>query len=161
MRKIYRPEKGKEAPLDRVERAYRQSCNYVTNMRKTCLFLFGKFEELVNLDAAYVRGRYRRWGTVGFILNQVGLDDSFEVIRWLWEQFQGKRHSFYRYTIDLQDDHIRLSVFISPHRVLKELLFKSGENELSLPVFLNRLNNLDYERLRDETEYYINQKGKK
>ena len=141
--------------MDRVERAYRQSCNYITNMRKTCLFLFGKFENLVNLDAVYVRGRYRRWGTVGFILNRLTLEDSFEVIRWLWDQFEGKRHSYYRYTIDLQDDMTRLSVFISPHKVLKDFLFKEGEDELSLPVFLNRLNNLDHDRLRDETEFYM------
>ena len=145
--------------MDRVERAYRQSCNYVTNMRKTCLFLFGKFEELIPLDVVLVRGKYRRWGTVGFILNQLSLEDSFDVMKWLWTQFHGKRHSFYRYTVDLQDDKVRLSVFISPHKVLKGLLFKKGEDELTLPVFLNRLNNLNFERLHDETEYYVKEKG--
>ena len=143
--------------MDKVERAYRQSCNFLTNMRKTCLYLFSRFEGQAQLDSTYVRGRYRRWGTIGFVFSNFTFEEGVEIVSWMWDQFSDKKHSFYRYTFDREDDgRIRLSIFIAPHRVLKELLFKRGEDQLSLAEFLNRVNNIDHDKLRNNTEYSFN-----
>jgi len=120
-------------------------------MRKACLFLFEKFEHLADYNAVFVRGEYRRKGTIGFVLNTISLEDCFAVIEWFQTQFQSKRHSFYRYTIDVVDGHERLSIFIAPHWSLKNTLFKTNEAQVPLAVFLNRLNNLDL----DDIEAYI------
>ncbi len=140
---------GKETYLDPAQRAFHQTCNYITNMRRACLFLFEMFEHLTNFNAVYVRGEYRRRGTIGFIINSLSLPECFTVIEWFQIQFQSKRHSFYRYTIDVIDGHERLSIFISPHWSLKNTLFKPKESEVPLSVFLSRLNNIDLDEMKE------------
>jgi hypothetical protein len=121
-------------------------------MKRACLFLFGKFENLTNFDAVYVRGGYRGHGTIGFVVNTISLADCFEVIMWFQKQFKSKHHSFYRYTIDIVERHERLSIFIAPHNILKKILFEDGEKQVSLAVFLNTLNNLNFDYLQMKIE---------
>lgn len=135
--------------MDPAQRAFHQTCNYITNMRKACLFLFERFEHLTDYNAVFVRGEYRRKGTIGFIVNNISLEDCFMVIERFQTQFQSKRHSFYRYTIDIIDGHERLSIFIAPHWSLKNMLFKAKEAQVPLSVFLSRLNNLDLDAMED------------
>lgn len=145
--------------MDPAQRAFHQTCNYITNMRKACLFLFERFEHLTDYNAVYVRGEYRRRGTLGFVVNSTSLADCFSVIEWFQTQFQSKRHSFYRYTIDIIDGHERLSIFISPHWSLKNMLFKSKESQVPLSVFLSRLNNLDLDDIKEYIEGSVGRRG--
>lgn len=134
--------------MDPALRVYHRSCNYVTNMKRACLYLFGKFENLVGFNSLYVRGGYRGPRTIGFVINTISLEDCFEVIEWFRKQFQSKHHSFDRYTIDILDGRECLSIFIKSHVILKEILFEDGEDLLSLSVFLNKLNNLNFQYLK-------------
>lgn len=138
--------------MDSTRRRYFQACNYVTNMKRACLFLFEQFENLTNFDAVYVRGGYRGYGTVGFVVNAINLKDCFKVIEWFRKQFKSKSHSFYRYTIDVVDDHERLSIFVTLPRALREILFEGKEKQVSLAVFLNTLNNLNFDYLQMKIE---------
>jgi hypothetical protein len=144
--------------MDPALRAYHRNCNYITNMRKACLFLFGKFENLVDFDTVHVRGGYRGPRTIGFVINTLSLEDCFEVIKWFQKQFRSKQHSFYRYTIDVVEGHERLSIFIMPQIVLKNILFEDREDQLSLSVFLNKLNNLNLEYLQMKIQEEIQQR---
>jgi len=147
--------------MDSTCRLYYLSCNYITNMKHACLFLFEKFENLTGLNAVYVRGDYRGPRTIGFIIRPQNLEDCFEVITWFRDQFKSKRHSFYRYTIDVEEGDDRLSIFIEPPRILKEILFEGSGTQAPLAVFLNALNNLNFDYLQMKIEEEVKRRKDK
>lgn len=138
--------------MDSTLRVYHRACNYVKNMKQACLFLFGNFEKFTNFGTVYVRGSYHKRGTIGFVISNLNLEDCFKIISWFRKQFRSKNHSFYRYTIDVEAKNERLSIFIDIPATLRKVLFEGDESSVSLAVFLNTLNNLNFEYLQMKIE---------
>jgi len=143
--------------MDSTLRVYHRACNYITNMKHACLFLFENFETFANFGSVYVRGGYQKRGTIGFVINNLKLEDCFKTIEWFQTQFKSKYHSFYRYTIDVEEQYERLSIFIDLPAILRKVLFEKREDQVSLAIFLNTLNNLNFEYLQMKIEEDVQQ----